>query len=96
MTDTARWGHASLASGFVAQPSTERRTGTGTGLVNLNTATQAELEALPGFESAPAKRIIAGRPYRSAGDLERVQGIGPATVAKIRGMVMVNWGNRSN
>ena len=35
-------------------------------LVNLNTATQAELEALPGIGPTLARRIIEARPFRSA------------------------------
>jgi competence protein ComEC len=55
--------------------------------VNLNTATQAELEALPAVGPALARRIIEGRPYRSIEDLGRVRGIGPATMAKLRPLV---------
>jgi len=44
--------------------------------VNINTATQAELEALPGIGPTIARRIIEGRPYRSVDDLDRVKGIG--------------------
>jgi competence protein ComEA len=32
---------------------------------------------------ALAARIIAGRPYRTAADVNRVKGIGPATFAAI-------------
>jgi competence protein ComEA len=53
-------------------------------LVNVNTATQEELESLPGVGPKTAQAIIAGRPYASVDDLLRVKGIGPATLAKIR------------
>jgi competence protein ComEA len=50
-------------------------------------ASQAELEALPGIGPVIARRIIDGRPYRSADDLERVKGIGRKRLAEIRSMV---------
>jgi DNA uptake protein ComE-like DNA-binding protein len=37
--------------------------------LDLNTATKSELLSLPGVTSAGADRVIAGRPYSSAGDL---------------------------
>ena len=55
--------------------------------INVNTATQAELEALPGVGPVIARRIIEGRPYRSVEDLERVKGIGKKRLEEIRPMV---------
>lgn len=55
--------------------------------VRLNRASQAELEALPGIGPKLAERILAGRPYASVDDLDRVKGIGPATVRKLRPLV---------
>jgi hypothetical protein len=34
-------------------------------LINVNAASQAELEALPGIGPVIARRIVEGRPYRS-------------------------------
>jgi competence ComEA-like helix-hairpin-helix protein len=57
--------------------------------INLNTATQAALEALPGVGPVIARRIIEGRPYRSVEDLDRVKGIGKRRLEEIRSLVNV-------
>src|SRR5512139_1498238 len=56
--------------------------------VDLNTATQAQLEALPGIGPATAKKIIAGRPYATVEDLSKA-GVSPGTIKKITPMVTV-------
>lgn len=57
-------------------------------VVNLNTASQADLEALPGVGPATAKKIIAGRPYASVADLAKA-GVPKNTIEKITSMVTV-------
>ena len=54
--------------------------------VDLNNASQKELEELPGVGSATAKKIIAGRPYASLDDLAKA-GVGKSTIEKIRSQV---------
>jgi len=56
----------------------------GSRLVNINTATAVELESLPGIGPSLAQFVIAGRPYKSIDDLERVHGIGPRQVEQLR------------
>jgi len=52
--------------------------------VNVNSATQEELEAVPGIGPARAAQIVAGRPYASVDDLERLNGIGPKQIESMR------------
>ena len=56
--------------------------------VDLNAATQAELEKLPGVGAATAKKIIAGRPYSSVSDLSKA-GVSKKTIDKITPLVSV-------
>lgn len=63
--------------------------GEGDLVVNVNSATQAELLTIPGIGPALANLIIAGRPYERVEDLERVRGIGHLTVNSIRPYVKV-------
>ena len=59
-----------------------------TGPVNLNTATQKQLEDLPGVGAATAKKIMAGRPYASVADLSRA-GVSAKTIQQITPLVTV-------
>jgi competence protein ComEA len=58
-------------------------------VVDLNTATLAELEQLPQIGPARGNRIIQGRPYGAVEDLLRIDGIGPAILEAIRPCVAV-------
>ena len=62
--------------------------------LNLNTATAAQLRKLPGIIAADfAKKIIAGRQYKSIDGLATV-GIPAATVNRVRLMVSVEEKNQ--
>jgi competence protein ComEA len=56
--------------------------------VSLNTASQAEIESLPGVGPTLARRIIENRPYRSVEELERVKGIGPKLLERLKPLVV--------
>ncbi len=59
-------------------------------LINLNTASEAEIDALPGVSPGLAKRIVAARqqqPFASWADLDRVPGVGPKLLKKLQDKV---------
>jgi competence protein ComEA len=63
------------------------------GVLDLNAADAAELDSLPGIGPSLAAAILADRaangPFPSVDALDRVKGIGPATVERLRGRVVV-------
>jgi competence protein ComEA len=62
--------------------------------VDLNKATQAELEALKGIGEVKAKAIIDYRakngPFKSADDLDKVKGVGKGIIGKIGADVTID------
>lgn len=59
------------------------------GLIDLNTATQAELETLPGIDPVLAMRMISMRPFIDLQDLKRVPRIDPILMERVEPKVML-------
>lgn len=85
-------GEAEISSAASAVQA-ERGTDASSGLVNINTASAAELDTLPGVGEALAAAIIQDReevgPFASIEDLMRVSGIGEKKYAKLESYICV-------
>lgn len=64
--------------------------------VNINTATQSELEAVRGVGPAKAKAIITYREtngnFKSLDDLDKVKGFGKASIEKLQEELTIGSG----
>ena len=67
--------------------------GTACAAVNINTATQSELEAVKGLGPSKAKAILEYREkqgnFRSVDELDNVKGFGKASINKLRSELTV-------
>jgi competence protein ComEA len=72
---------------------TESTSGPAGGLININTASRAELESLSGIGPSTAEKIMAYReangPFESIEDIMDVSGIGPSTFGRIQDAITI-------
>lgn len=75
-------------------PSSDGSADASNGLININTATEAELDTIPGVGPATAKNIINYRteqgPFTVIEDLKKVDRIGEKTFERLKSYVTVN------
>ena len=58
--------------------------------ININTASQSEIETLPDIGPSRAQGIIENRPYDSIEDIQKVPGIGEVTFQKLKDLITVD------
>ena len=79
--------------GLAQQGGAQAQSETRSKVVNINTATAAELEALPGVGAATAARIIEYREkngaFKKVEDLMNVRGIGEKTFLNLKSLITV-------
>lgn len=79
---------ADSKSDKAAQAAKSKKATSASALLDINSATAEELDALPGIGKAYSQKIIDGRPYKMKTDLVRKKIIPQATYNKIKNMII--------
>ena len=81
------------APAVTAEPAAATQAANAEDLLNINTATVDQLDALPGIGPTTAQKIIdyrtANGPFARIEDIMNVSGIGPATFDKLKDLITV-------
>ena len=80
-------GSGSTSGGSSESPQGSGGTGSAGSLVNVNTATSSDLDALPGIGPAYAGRIIENRPYSSFDDFKEKSGLSGTLVENLKSLI---------
>lgn len=78
-----------LKNQAIAGSDTEGPVAASSELININTASAAELDSLPGVGEVTAEKIIANRPYSSIEELKSKKSVTSATFEKIKDSVAI-------
>jgi competence protein ComEA len=88
----ASWGAASAASATAQAPTAaapaKAPPAAKAPLIDINTASEAELDAVPQIGPARAKAIIAGRPYKAKDELVSKKIVSQSVYEKIRDKII--------